>query len=83
MNRSTLFEILDTMATKASICNDERPNYIGEDGKSNFRTFPIYSELKGMELTLKIAGIEFEYEFNEDVSKITAIKSGDICIAVR
>ena len=85
MNKSTLFEILDTMATKASICNDERPKYIDENGnhKGNFRTFPIHSELKGMELTLKIMGIEFGYEFNEDVTRITAIKSGDIRIEVR
>lgn len=83
MNRTKLSEILDTMATKASICNDERPNYMGENGKTNFRTFPIYSELKGMELTLKIMGIEWEYEFNEDVTRITAIKSGDIRIEVR
>ena len=83
MNRSKLFEILDTMATKASICNDERPNYIDENGKTNFRTFPLYSELNGMELTLKIMGIEFEYEFNEDVTRITAIKSGDIRIEIR
>ncbi len=83
MNKSTLYEILDTMATKASICNDERPNYIGENRKTNFRKFPIFSELKGMELTLKIMGVEFEYEYNEDVTKITAIKSGDIRIEVR
>lgn len=75
MKKETLNEIIKTMAIKASLCNYER-----EAGafKDNFRTCPVYSELKGMELTLKLMGIDFDYEFSDDCSKITAIKAKGI-----
>jgi len=62
--------IAEAMATKASIVNFTRDD---EEWTGNIRKHPIYSELKGMELTLKLLGIEFDYEFNSDVTKTTAL----------
>ena len=79
MTKTTLREILKTMAIKASICN-----MVKRDGeyKENIRECPIWSELAGMEQTLRIMGIEFEYEFNADVTEMTAIKAQDIRVEI-
>lgn len=42
------------------------------DQYENQRECPFYSELKGMEMTLKTFGIDFDYEYNEDL-EITAV----------
>ena len=75
MTKAILNEILETMAIHASICNIQR-----KEGtyKNNFRECPFWSELKGMEMTLKIMGIDFEYEFNRDSTLMTAIKAQGI-----
>lgn len=80
MKKAVLEEILKSMATKAALANMYKED---EEFKNNMRKCPFYSELYGMEHTLKIMGIEFEYEYNEDVTKITAIKSNDIYIPVK
>lgn len=71
MTNNKLYEILETMANKASIANIHK----AEGSYKNMRECPIYSELNGMEQMLKIMGIDFEYEFNEDVTRMTAIKA--------
>lgn len=71
MTNTKLYEILETMANKASIANIVK----AEGQYKNMRECPIYSELHGMEQMLKIMGIEFEYEFNDDVTKMMAIKA--------
>lgn len=79
MTKTTLKEILENMAVKASICNINKKegNY-----KNNFRECPFWSELKGMEQTLKIMGIDFEYEFNKEVTEMTAIKAQGIRVEI-
>lgn len=79
MRKEKLYELLLTMAKKAALCNMAR-----EEGayKDHFRQYPIFSELKGMETALKILGIDFDYEFNTDSTKITAVKANDIYIKV-
>ena len=79
MTKETLKEMLDTMATKARLCNMLR-----KDGEyaENFRECPYWSELKGMETALKIMGIEFEYEYNREVTEMTAISAEDIRVAI-
>jgi len=79
MNRTTLKEMLEIMAIKASLCNINKTegNY-----SKNFRECPIYSELKGMEMALKIMGIEFEYEFDKTVTLMTAIKANGIRVEI-
>lgn len=80
MNKQILEEILKSMAIKASLANIYKDE---EEYKNNMRKCPFYSELAGMEHTLKIMGIEFEYEYNKEVTKITAIKANDIYIPVK
>lgn len=70
MTHEQIKAIAEVMANKASIVNFTRDD---EEWKGNIRKHPIYSELKGMELTFKILGIEFDYEFNADVTKTTAL----------
>ena len=71
MTKQKLNEVLEVMANKASIANIAK----AEGTYKNMRECPIYSELHGMEQMLKIMGIEFEYEFNDEVTKMTAIKA--------
>lgn len=40
---------------------------------NNFRQFPIYSEWVGMTQTLKTMGFEFEIDYDETVTDMTAI----------
>ena len=78
MKNEKLYEILESMAIKASIANMAKA-----DGTyKNMRECPAYSELVGMEHILKIMGIDFEFEFNEDVTRMTAIKARDIFVAI-
>ena len=78
MDKTRLNEILHSMANKAALVNISK-----EDGEyKNMRECPFYSELKGMELVLKMMGIEFDYEFNEDVTKMTAINSQGIRVEI-
>lgn len=78
MDKTRLSEILHAMANKAAISN-----IVKEEGTyENMRECPIYSELNGMELVLKMMGIEFEYEFNEDVTKMTAINAQGIRVEI-
>ena len=79
MRKEKLYELLLTMAKKAALCNQVR-----EEGayKDHFRQFPIFSELKGMETALKILGVDWDFEYNADSTKITAVKAGDIYIKV-
>lgn len=79
MKKETLNEILTVMAIKARLAN-----IYEEEGKysNNKRQCPFYSELVGMEEVLKIMGIEFEYEFNKEVTEITAIKAKGVYVAV-
>lgn len=79
MKKQTLNEIINTMAITAAMCN----LYKSEGRyKENFRECPFCSELNGMEMILKIMGVEFEYEFNDDCSKITAVKAQGIRVEV-
>ena len=75
MTNTQLNEILDNMVVKASLCNIYK-----KEGKykNNFRECPFSSELTGMEQVLKILGIDFEYDFNEDCTEITAITARGI-----
>lgn len=79
MEKTKLQEIIETMAIKVRLCkiykNEERY-------KDNFRECPFKSELTGMEETLNILGIPFEYEFNKDVTEITAIKAAGIVVEI-
>ena len=40
---------------------------------NNIRTNPFYSEFAGMTLALKAMGIDYEIDWNEDVTEMTAI----------
>ena len=78
MSKAKMTEVLEVMANKAAISNIAK-----EEGTyKNMRECPFYSELNGMEMMLKIMGIEFEYEFNDDVTKITAISAQGIRVEV-
>ena len=60
-------EMADRMAVTIRVM------YLYIDGFENKRFCPFYSELKGMEMALKTMGIEYEYEYNDDVTKITSV----------
>ena len=70
MTKEMIQEIGSVMANKMAIVNMNKNN---EEWKGNLRKFPIFSELIGMEMTLKIMDVNYEYEFNEDVSEATAL----------
>ena len=76
MTTEKLTQILETMATKASLSNQYRAKY------KNVRECPFYSEFEGMVETLKILGIELEYEFTLDSSKMTAISARGIRVEI-
>ena len=71
-------EILKVMANKVAIVN--RYKYEGYTG--NFREFPIFSELKGMEQMLKIMDVDWSYEYDPTVVYITGIYIGDLYIKI-
>lgn len=70
MTTEMIKEFGTVMATKMAIVGFTQDD---ERFKGNKRMNPFFSELKGMEQALKIMGIDFEYEFNADVTKATAI----------
>ena len=70
MTKEQIKVIGKAMATKASIANFSKYD---EEWKDNIRKNPIYSELRGMELTLKLLEIDYHYEFNDDVTETTAL----------
>lgn len=63
-------KIAERMITKMRIINSEK-----KDGRyaENFRKFPIYSEFVGMTQLLKTMDIDFEIEYDESVTYMTAI----------
>ena len=73
MTQKQIREIGKVMANKVSIVNFTKDD---EEWKDNIRKNPIFSELKGMEMALNILGIDFDYEFNDEVTKITALTVG-------
>ena len=77
MTTSTIKELLNAMACKVRLLEIYKDQY-----KENVRECPFKSELVGMEETLKILGIEFEYEFNKEVTKITAIKAQGVTVEI-
>ena len=76
MTTSTIKELLEVMACKVRLLEIFKDQY-----KENVRECPFKSELVGMEETLKILGIEFEYEFN-NVYEITAITAQGIKVEI-
>ena len=60
----------ERIASKIRIAN----NYVGN--YSNKRECPFYSEWKGMEQALKAMGIDYEYEYNEDIQIVAVIVMG-------
>ena len=63
-------KIAERMITKMRIINSEK-----KDGRyaANLRKFPIYSEFVGMTQLLKTMDIDFEIEYDETVTDMTAI----------
>lgn len=57
----------ERIASKIRIANIFVDNY------SNKRECPFYSEWKGMEQALKAMGIDYEYEYNEDIQVVAVI----------
>lgn len=60
----------ESMVTKMRIINSEK-----RDGRyaNNFRKFPIYSEWVGMTQLLKAMEMDFEIDYDETVTYMTAI----------
>ena len=76
MTTSKITELLNAMACKVRLLEIFKDQY-----KGNVRECPFKSELVGMEETLKILGIDFEYEFN-NVYEITAITAQGIKVEI-
>lgn len=70
MNAEKIMELGTVIANK--ICLTQVYKREGKYSE-NLRELPFYSEWKGIEQTLKILGINFEYEYNSDVTEITAV----------
>lgn len=68
-------EIAKVMANKAALVNIAKRDGSYEE---NIREFPFYSELKGIEQTLNIMGVKYEYDFDETVQFITGVHIGDV-----
>lgn len=77
MTKKMLEEILNSMAVKVLMTEQFKDKY-----KGNLRECPFHSELYGMQETLKIMGVPFQYEFDDDLNYI-AIKSGDIRVEIK
>lgn len=60
----------ERMANKIRII----PHYI--EGYTNKRECPFYSELRGMEQALKTMGIEYGYEYNQDIQIVAVTVMG-------
>lgn len=79
LTKATIHDILKSMAAKAALVNITK-----RDGqyKENMRECPFYSELYGMEHTLKLMGIDFNFYYDETVQYITGIEIMDEYIEV-
>lgn len=68
-------DLIKSMGCKAACVN-----MVKRDGEfaDNIRKCPVFSELKGMEHTLKLMGIDFEYDYDDTVQYITGIHMGDL-----
>lgn len=64
----------ERIASKIRIANKFVDNY------NNKRECPFYSEWKGMEQALKAMGIDYEYEYNEEIKIVAVIVSGQKAI---
>lgn len=64
----------ERIASKIRIANKFVDNY------TNKRECPFYSEWKGMEQALKAMGIDYEYEYNENIQIVAVIVSGQKAI---
>ena len=65
-----IHEIIKALANKKSCFYSMRDAYV------NSRENPFYSEAYGMEQTLQMLGVEYEYEFDNDY-ECTAIICGE------
>ena len=79
LSTATIHEILKSMAAKAALVNMAK-----RDGQyaDNIRECPWHSELYGMEHTLKLMGIDFDFYYDETVQYITGIQINDEYIVV-
>ncbi len=69
-------ELLERLSIKVRMFDQYREAY-----KDNIRECPFYSEKVGIEETMKVLGIEFEYEFDDDINVI-AVRSGNIRVEI-
>lgn len=79
LNTAIIHEILKSMAAKAALVNR-----VKRDGQyaDNIRECPWHSELYGMEHTLKLMGVDFDFYYDETVQYITGIQIDDEYIEV-
>lgn len=73
VTKEMIHQIGMVMINKAEIVKFTKND---EEFKNNIRFNPIYSELKGMEQTLKLMGIEFEYEFDDNYDVVALTIAG-------
>lgn len=58
----------ERLALKTRLFEQFKDNY-----PDNWRECPFFSERRGIEEALQLMGIDYEYEFNEEVTAITAV----------
>lgn len=61
-------EFAERLANKTRLIESFKDSY-----PDNIRECPFFSERRGIEEALKVMGIEVDYEFNADVTAITAV----------
>ena len=61
------------MITKARLVNRFMESWLAGNEEGNMRSNPYYSEFQGMCQLLKAMDMEYEIQYSDDVSKITAI----------
>lgn len=76
INNDHIEELLHRLANKVAMFNQYKDKYTG-----NYRECPFWSEKYGIEEAMKVFGIKFEYEMNDDLEYI-AIKSGNIRVEI-
>ena len=72
-----IIKIGETIANKIRCARIFNDNY-----KENNRENPYNSERRGIEQTLEIMGIDYEYEFDDNVEKEIVIKINGITIEI-
>lgn len=77
MTNEMIIKIGETIANKIRCARIFNDNY-----KENNRENPYNSERRGIEQTLRIMGIDYEYEFDDNVEKEIAIKINEITIEI-